>query len=85
MAARLAYFAQPFFAEAGQFRAGPLYPFNCASDAEEGGELLSRMAAGAVAYQQIIDPEAELFDEPEMLAVFGRVPASAREPQGEAA
>lgn len=80
MSAQLAYFAQPFNGR----RPGEPLPFLCAQDAEEGGALLAKMADGVVVYQQIIDPEAQIYDEPEVLAVHGDVPSEALAPQGEA-
>jgi len=71
MARLLRYLAQPYWSG----RPGEPYPFLCAVDAEEGGAILMRQAEGVVVYQQWVDPDADLADDPEVLRVMGDVPA----------
>lgn len=82
---RRIYVAQPFWRTGRSVRAGRLYGFTCAVDAMAGAEVLARTAAGVVAYQQDVDMEAEIWDEPDLLGVWGRVPRSAIEAQAVAA
>lgn len=76
MPRRLHYFAQPFFA--GRRDAAQRFEFVCAVDAEEGGAILAKSADGVLVYQQWVDAEADVFEDPETLAVIGEVPAVAR-------
>lgn len=80
MSRQLRYIAQPYW----NGRPGELYPFCCAVDAEEGGEILARSASGVLVFQQWIDAEIGIFDEPDVLAVHGDVPrhALAIDPDG---
>ena len=75
MARRLHYLAVGFWLS-------PLrserFEFLCALDAEEGGAILARTAAGVLVFQQWIDLEAQIYDEPEILAEHGQVPSGAR-------
>lgn len=73
MAARLHYFAKPLFRDGGRWIAGSPMPFLCATDAEAGGQMLARLADGAVVYQQMGQPEFDVWEEPELLALFGEV------------
>ncbi|CAN7172419.1 hypothetical protein [Brevundimonas sp. LjRoot202] len=75
MPRRLHYFAQPFWND----RSVPAerYEFLCAVDAEEGGLILAKSADGVLVYQQWIDAAAEIFADPEVLAVHGKVPRGA--------
>lgn len=76
MPRRLHYFAQPFWND----RAEPAerYEFTCAVDAEEGGRLLMAGSAdGVLVYQQWTDSEAQIYGDPEILAVHGDVPLGA--------
>ena len=75
MGARLFYFARPYFERTGRLYPGEAMPFVCARDAEDGGLLLAKMAAGVVVYQQLGDPDFDLWEEPEILAVHGAVSA----------
>ena len=75
MGARLHYFAKPLFQERGRWIAGPPLPFVCALDAEEGGLILAKMADGAVVYQQMADPDFDIWEEPELLAIYGEATA----------
>lgn len=75
MPRRLHYYAQPFFE--GRRSVAPRCEFRCAVDAEAGGHILARTAAGVLVYQQWIDDEAEVFGDPETLAIIGEVPAAA--------
>jgi hypothetical protein len=76
MPARLHYFAKPLFREGGRWIAGSALPFLCATDAEAGGEMLAKLADGAVVYQQMGEPEFDVWDEPELLCLFGDVTES---------
>ncbi len=76
MARRLMYFARPILLTASGLRGGEPMPFLSAQDAEDGGRLVAKMAYGAVAYQQLADPEFDIWEDPELLAVFGDVSAS---------
>lgn len=78
MSRRRHYIAQPFWTREGRIVPGELHEFVCAIDAEEGGQILARTAAGVLVYQQVIDGEAQLYDEPEVLRIFGEVPKGAR-------
>lgn len=69
------YAAQAFWGPG--LKPGEPMPFVCAVDAEDGAQILARSAAGAIAFQQLVDPEGPIFDEPEVLGVWGRVPAGA--------
>lgn len=82
MGRRMRYVAQAFRGP-GLIPGDPL-PFLCAMDAEEGGEILSREAEGVLVYQQLVDPDGPVFDDPEVLRVWGRVPAAALGPDGAA-
>lgn len=75
MAWRLHYFAKALTVVDGRLQGGEPMPFLTAQDAEEGGALLARMAVAAVAYQQLGDIDHDMWDEPELLAVFGEVTA----------
>lgn len=77
MPRRLRYVAQPFWKAAHGFRAGEVRSFVCAMDAEDGGAILLRHADGVLVYQQWVDAEAEIMEEPEVLAILGDVPAGA--------
>ncbi len=77
MARSMQYLAQPYWRRDGGLVPGEPLPFLCAVDAEEGGALLAKSAAGVVAYQQVIDRDASIFEEPEILATWGDLPASA--------
>lgn len=70
MGRQLRYIAQPYW----NGRPGHPYPFCCAVDAEEGGEILARSASGVLVFQQWVDLVAYIFEEPEILAVHGNVP-----------
>jgi hypothetical protein len=50
----------------------------CATEAEEWGERLAPRAAAVLVYQQEGYPEADVWDDPELLAVHGSVPRSVR-------
>lgn len=54
-----------------------LHTFLCARDAEEGAEILSRLARGAVAFQCWVDPETGYQEPPEVLVKRGYVPDDA--------
>jgi hypothetical protein len=82
VARRMRYVAQAFRGPA--LTPGEPLPFLCATDAEEGGAILAREAQGVLVYQQLVDPEGPIFDEPEILRVWGRVPAEALGPDGAA-
>lgn len=75
MPRRLHYFAQAFWD--GHPQRCPVYEFPCALDAEEGGRILMTQADGALVYQQWMDEDAGLRDEPEVLLVLGEVPSEA--------
>lgn len=75
MATELRYVAQAFWGD-GLRPSEPL-PFLCAVDAEEGAAILAKTAAGVIAYQQPFNPEGPIYGEPEILVVWGRVPAAA--------
>lgn len=81
MADQLRYLAQAFWG--ADLRPGDVMPFVCAVDAEEGARILARSARGAIAYQQIIDPDGPIYGEPEVLGVWGDVPAAARSIDGD--
>ena len=53
-------------------------------DAEEGGAILARQAVGVVVFQQWIDLEALIYEEPEIIAQFGDVPRAATAIDGDA-
>ncbi len=55
-----------------QAEGGALEEFSCASDAEAAGETHARRGRPAVAYMIWGDPEAECWDEPDLLAEHGR-------------
>lgn len=75
MGRQLQYFAQPFWVGP---KAGSRYQFLCAVDAEEGARLLVAGGAdGAHAWQQWVDVEADIYGDPETLAVIGDVPTDA--------
>ena len=76
MARQLHYFARPLVLVDGQLQGGERMHFFSAQDAEEGARLLARMAIGAVAYQQLGDAEHDIWDDPELLAIYGEVPES---------
>lgn len=71
MGVRLHYFARPIHRRDGRLEGGEALHFLGALDAEEGGRLLSRMVDGVVVYQQMADPENDIWEEPEILAVHG--------------
>ena len=73
MAVRLLYFARPVTVSGSRPEGGEPLPFLSAQDAEEGAALLARLVGGAVAYQQLADPEHDVWEEPELLGVFGDV------------
>jgi hypothetical protein len=73
MPRQLRYIAQPF----RDGRPSAPYRFLCAVDAEAGGEILARSTDGVLVFQQWTDAEAAIFEEPEILAVFGEVPSAA--------
>lgn len=76
MPRRLLYFAQPYWSTRRE--PAERYEFRCAVDAEEGGRLLmAGLADGVLVYQQWVDPEAEIYGEPEVLARHGDVPSAA--------
>jgi hypothetical protein len=81
MSRRLRYFAQPFWA--GRRELAARYEFPCAMDAEEGGDILARSADGVLVYQQYVDEDAQIFDEPEVLQKLGQVPLAALTIDGE--
>jgi hypothetical protein len=54
---------------------GVLEEFTCASDAERAGEAYAAKGRPAVAYMMWGDPEAECWDEPEVLAQHGEAAA----------
>lgn len=70
---KLRYIAQPFV----RGKPGRSYPFMCAVDAEAGGEILARSADGVVVFQQWVDADAEIYCDPEVLAIHGDVPRAA--------
>lgn len=84
MAREMRYVAQPFWRQKRGLVPGEPLPFLCARDAEEGAQILARSAAGAVAYQQVVDVHAEIYDEPEILWASGDLPAGATAVDGEA-
>jgi hypothetical protein len=71
----LRYVAQAFWGD--ELRPGDPLPFLCAVDAEEGAAILAKTAEGVVAFQQVYDPEGPIYGEPDILGVWGRVPADA--------
>jgi hypothetical protein len=71
------YIAQPYWNRAGGIVAGEPYTFLSATDAEEGGAILSRQAVGVLVFQQWVDVEALIFEEPAIIAVYGQVPRDA--------
>ncbi|MCZ4109558.1 hypothetical protein O3U67_15820 [Brevundimonas diminuta] len=73
MTKRLFYFAIPISRHQGRLLGGEPLRFLSALDAEEGGELLARMSEGVVVYQQLGDPENDVWDDPELLAVYGDI------------
>ena len=75
VARELRYVAQAFWGE--ELRPSEPLPFVCAVDAEEGAAILARTAQGVIAFQQVFDPEGEIYGEPDILGVWGRVPAAA--------
>lgn len=83
MAREMRYIAQAFWG--ARLRPGEPMPFVCATDAEEGAAILAQSAEGVVAYQQFVDDDGPLYDEPEILGTWGRVPAAAISIDGEAA
>lgn len=76
MARRLLYLAYGYWAD--RPAASAPYEFLCAVDAEEGGLILSKSADGVLVVQQWADVEAQIFDEPEILAEYGSVPRAAK-------
>lgn len=82
MAREMRYVAQAFWGD--RLVPGEPLPFVCALDAEEGGAILAREAKGVVAYQQMVDPEGPLLEDPEILRIWGDVPAAALGPDGSA-
>ena len=75
LAGQLRYIAQGFWG--AELKPGEPMPFVCAVDAEEGARILARLARGAIAYQQIIDPVGPVFGDPEILGSWGHVPPAA--------
>lgn len=75
MTGRLRYFAQPFWSD--RLATAEPYEFTCALDAEDGGRILFTEADGVLVYQQWIDAETALFDDPEVLLILGAVPRAA--------
>lgn len=73
MSRQLRYIAQPFTGG----RPGTAYPFLSALDAEAGGKILSGSMEGVLVFQQWADLEAGIYEDPEVLAVWGRVPSAA--------
>lgn len=73
MAVRLYYFARTVHVVGGRLEGGEPLPFLCAQDAEEGAAVLSKLGFGAIAYQQLADPDFDVWEEPELLATFGEV------------
>lgn len=73
MARRLHYFARPLLMVQGRLKGGEPLPFLSAQDAEDGGQMLARLAYGAIAYQQLGDAENDVWEEPELLGVYGEV------------
>lgn len=71
MACRLFYFARSVVSVGGRLQGGTPLPFVSAQDAEDGGAMIARLEGAAIAYQQIGDPEHDLWEEPELLGVFG--------------
>ncbi|WP_341020732.1 hypothetical protein [Brevundimonas diminuta] len=76
MARRLHYFARALVRVDGRLQGREPLHFLSAQDAEDGGMMLARLADGAVAYQQLGDPENDIWDDPELLAVYGEVTAA---------
>lgn len=75
MPRRLHYFAQPFWT--ARREPAQRYEFTCAVDAEDGGEILATAADGVLVYQQWIDVGAEIYGDPDILAIHGDVPSGA--------
>ncbi len=74
MGRRLFYVVQPVVEVGSALAAGEARAYGCATDAEAAGAALSRRAPGVVVYMVEGDPEHECWDEPELLALYGRMP-----------
>lgn len=77
MPTRLHYFARAVRNAAGVMQGGEPHRFVTAQDAEDGGALLARLEGAAVAYQQMGDAETDIWDEPELLGVYGELTEAA--------
>lgn len=73
MALRLHYFARALTRVGGRPQGGEPLPFLSARDAEAGGEMLAKLEGAAVAYQQMGDPDFNVWEEPELLGIWGDI------------
>lgn len=73
---RTMYCVQSFKVVGRRLEPGTRLAFPCATEAEESGRRLAPRAAGVVVYMQAGYPEADVWDEPELLAAHGSVPRS---------
>ena len=74
MSRRLFYFVQPVLRDGGRLVAGEPRAYGCATDAEQAGEALSGRVPGVLVYMMEGDPDHGGWDEPELLARYGRAP-----------
>ena len=77
MSRRLFYVVQPVLAEGARLIGGNPREYPSATDAEQAGRQLSREVPGVLVYMVEGDPEHDCWDEPELLACYGRVPEPA--------
>lgn len=68
------YIAQPVVRIGERLECGTARAFASAVDAEAVGAQLARHAVGVIVYELWGDPENEVWEEPEVLAVYGEVP-----------
>ena len=77
MPRRRVFCVESFWRAGLELRQATLQQYDSGSEAEEVAQDLSRRRAGVALYQLEGDAEAGVWSEPELLAVYGEVPAAA--------